>query len=140
MVGILAIRRFRVPYTATLNDYVRTELGFESDLTYEILGGSIRRWNYGDFEGRYVNVAGRLSQAMVQNPNLKVIVANGYYDLATPFFATKYTFDHLNLAPNLRKNIAMKYYPSGHMMYIHKPSLIQMKKDFAEFIDAAVSP
>ena len=74
---------------------------------------------------------------MTRNPHLKVYVANGYYDLGTPYFASVYTFNHLGLAEDLRKNIAMKYYDAGHMMYIHTPSLKQMKKDLAEFIKSA---
>ena len=126
------------PYTGALNHYVRKELKFESDLVYEILNVNLRRWNYSDFTNRYVNVAPRLVQAMIQNPNLKVFVGNGYYDLATPFFATEFTFNHLNLDPALRGNISMAYYPSGHMMYIQIPSLVQMKKDLDAFINSAI--
>ena len=78
-----------------------------------------------------------LRTALTHNPYLKVFAANGYYDLGTPYFATEYTFNHLGLAEDLRKNIAMKYYDAGHMMYIHTPSLKQMKKDLAEFIKSA---
>ena len=74
-------------------------------------------------------------QAMNQNPSLKVHVANGYYDLATPFFATRYTFDHLGLEPDLQNNVSMSYYEAGHMMYIHKPSLIQLKENLATFFE-----
>ena len=123
------------PYTQTLNDYLRRVLGFETDLTYEILGGTIDRWNYSDFTNQYVNVAPRLRDALIRNPDLKVWVANGYYDLATPFFATEYTFDHMGLDPKLRKNITMDYYESGHMMYIHIPSLKAFKQDLAKWVD-----
>jgi carboxypeptidase C (cathepsin A) len=61
-------------------------------------------------------------------------VANGYYDLGTPYFATEYTVNHLGLDESLRANLSMGYYEAGHMMYIHIPSLRQMKKDLAEFI------
>jgi carboxypeptidase C (cathepsin A) len=126
------------PFTATLNDYVRRELEFESDLPYEILTGRVRPWSFDDYQNRYVNVAETLRQAMNRNPSLKVFVANGYYDLATPYFATEYTFKHLGLEPDLRDQVSMGYYESGHMMYIHKPSLIQLKTDLAEFIRSAV--
>ena len=125
------------PFTATLNDYVRRELEFESDLPYEILTGRVRPWSYDEYQNRYVNVAETLRQAMTRNPSLKVFVANGYYDLATPYFATEYTFKHLGLDPELRDQVSMGYYESGHMMYIHKPSLIQLKSDLAEFIRSA---
>lgn len=122
------------PYTATLNDYVRRELDFESDLPYEILTGRVWPWSYESHQNRYVNVGETLRQAMTKNPDLKVYVANGYYDLATPYFATEYTFSHLGLEPELRDHVRMRYYESGHMMYIHQPSLVQQKKDLAEFV------
>jgi carboxypeptidase C (cathepsin A) len=126
------------PYTATLNDYVRRDLGFDSDLAYEILSGRVRPWNFGDAENRYAEVAEGLRGAMSRNPDLKIFVANGYYDLATPYFATQYTFDHLGLDASLWRNITMTYYESGHMMYIHKPSLLQMKQDLAKFYADAI--
>lgn len=126
------------PFTATWNQYVRADLKFESDLPYEILTGRVRPWNYGDYQNRYVNVAETLRGAMTQNPNLKVFVANGYYDLATPFFATVYTFDHLGLDPTLRGNVSLGYYDAGHMMYVHLPSLEKLKKDLSGFIAGAV--
>jgi len=126
------------PYTATLNDYVRRELNFESDLAYEILTGRVRPWSYAQFENRYVDVSETLRSAMTQNPALKVFVANGYYDLATPYFATRYTFDHLGLDASLRDNISMGYYEAGHMMYIHIPSLKALKADLSDFIDSAI--
>ena len=69
-----------------------------------------------------------------ENKYLKVFVANGYFDLGTPYFATEYTFDHLGLDESLRKNIRMEYYEAGHMMYVHLPSLKAMKKDLTKFI------
>jgi carboxypeptidase C (cathepsin A) len=126
------------PYTAGFYDYIRSELKFESDLPYEILSEFVHPWSYAEFENQYVNVAESLRKAMTFNPYLKVFVANGYYDLGTPYFATEYTFDHLGLDENLRKNISMEYYEAGHMMYIHLPSLRQMKKDLANFIKSAM--
>ena len=75
---------------------------------------------------------------MTQNPFLKVFVGNGYYDLATPFFATEYTFDHLELDPSLQAHITMDYYEAGHMMYLHQPSLAKLKADLARFLTAAL--
>lgn len=125
------------PYTAAFYDYIRRELKFESDLPYEILSGFVHPWSYREFENQYVNVAETLRAAMTYNPHLKVYVANGYYDLGTPYFATEYTFNHLGLDESLRKNISMGYFEAGHMMYIHMPSLNQMKKDLVEFIKGA---
>lgn len=127
------------PYTGALNHYLRSELKFESDLPYEILTGRVRPWSYAQFENRYVNVAETLRRAMTQNPSLRVFVANGYYDLATPYFATRYTFDHLGLDPSLRDHVQMGYYQAGHMMYIHQPSLQQLKQDLAAFVRTAAA-
>ena len=126
------------PYTAAFNDYIRSELKFETDLPYEILSEKVwMNWSYGYFQNQYVNVAETLRQSMTFNKYLKVFVANGYYDLGTPYFATEYTFDHLNLDESLRKNIRMEYYEAGHMMYVHMPSLKEMKKDLTKFIKDA---
>jgi carboxypeptidase C (cathepsin A) len=127
------------PYTAGFYDYIRNELKFESDLPYEILNGKVWPWSYSDHENRYVNVAETLRHAMSANPHLKVFVANGYYDLATPYFATQYTFNHLGLDESLRGHISMGYYEAGHMMYVHMPSLKKLKDELAKFIHSAVS-
>ena len=127
------------PYTAAFNDYVRGELGFESDLPYEILNFKANEnWRFAEHENRFVEVAETLRKAMTINPFLKVFVANGYFDLATPYFATEYTFHHLELDESLRGNIAMGYYEGGHMMYIHEPSLARLKQDLAGFVQAAI--
>ena len=128
----------RGAYSTLLNDYVRRELEYDSDLPYEILTGRVHPWSYDDFAGRYANMAEPLREAMTRNPALHVFVANGYYDLATPFFATEYTFSHLGLPPELRGNISMAFYPAGHMMYIQESSLEAMRQDLLEAIDAAI--
>ncbi len=125
-------------YTAMLNDYLRSELRFKSDLPYEILTGNVQPWDYSKFQNQYVNVAETLRSAMTQNPFLKVFVGNGYYDLATPFFATEYTFEHLELDPSLQDHITMAYYEAGHMMYLHQPSLAKLKADLARFLITAL--
>ena len=83
------------------------------------------------------NTAIDLVDAMSRNPSLKILVLNGYYDLATPFYATEYTFDHLGLDKKLKPNIQLKYYPAGHMMYINSSSANAFKKDVAGFIIGA---
>ena len=70
-------------------------------------------------------------------PSMKVIICSGYFDLATPFFATEYDLDHMNLEPELRKNLQFGYYPSGHMIYLNVDALHQLKDDLAAFIDKA---
>ncbi len=125
------------PYTATLNDYLHSELEFKSDLPYEILTSRVQPWSYDQHQNQYVNVAETLRQAMSINRYLKVFVGNGYYDLATPYFATLYTFDHMELDDSLRDNISMGFYEAGHMMYIHLPSLEKLKGDLAQFVKSS---
>ena len=121
-------------YTGAMNEYVRHDLRFESDLPYEVLTGLYERWDYSKHQNRYVDVSETLRAAISQNPFLKVIIANGYYDLATPYFATEYTVNHLALAPELRANITLTYYEAGHMMYVHGPSLAQLRADLVAFL------
>ncbi len=122
----------RPPYTAAFNDYVRDELGYESDLHYWILGGGIGRWDFGD-EGRFPDTSKALRDAMLRNSYMKVFVASGYYDMATPFFGTEYTLSHLGVPESLRGNLRVEEYEAGHMMYIHEGSLAKMKSDITEF-------
>lgn len=122
------------PYTATLNDYVRRELGFASDLPYEILTNLYETWSYKAFENRFVSVSDTLRKAMSINPHLKVHVASGVFDLATPYFATAYTLSHLGLAPELRGNLSTSTYEAGHMMYVHEASLAKLKGELGRFI------
>lgn len=126
-------------FTACLNRYVRGELEFDLDRNYEI-SGPVHPWSYDDFENRYLDTAETLRQAMTKNPHLRVFVASGYYDLATPHFASDYTYGHLGLDPALRKNVKFGYYEAGHMMYIHGPSLARFKRDHVKFYRWATSP
>ncbi|HRW04482.1 MAG TPA: hypothetical protein P5121_05285 [Caldilineaceae bacterium] len=122
------------PYAGAFNAYVAEELAFASDLPYEVMTSLYETWDYSKHQNQYVNVAETMREAMSKNPALKVLVANGYYDLATPYFATEYTFDHLELDSGLRENITMTYYEAGHMMYIHDESLAQLATDLRDFV------
>ncbi|MCA8926283.1 MAG: peptidase S10 [Planctomycetes bacterium] len=126
-------------YSAALNDYVRAELGFETDRPYEILTGAVNPWNY-SWAGtnRFVNVAQTLRDAIAKNPGLHVLVATGTYDLATPYFAADYTVAHLGLPPELRDHVQTTRYGAGHMMYLRKPDLEQLKSDAAAFYGRAL--
>ena len=130
------------PYTAALNHYVRTELEYANDLPYEILTRNVRPWSYKEFEGASVTVAERLAAAMRANPDLKVHVACGYLDGATPYYAAEYVIAHLAVPDELRGNVELAYYPAGHMMYVHEPSRLRQSADLAEFIrrSAAIQP
>ncbi len=126
------------PYAGTLNAYVRDELNFNSDLPYQVLAHLYETWDYSKHQNKYVDMSETLRAAMTQNPYLKVIIANGYFDLATPFSATEYTVNHLALEPHLRGNVQMTYYAAGHMMYVHDPSLRQLAADLRQFVQQSI--
>ncbi|MGI9668002.1 MAG: S10 family peptidase [Acidimicrobiia bacterium] len=123
------------PYTATFNDYVRRDLGYESDLVYEILNPKVWPWNYEKFQNSYVDVSETLRDTMTKNPGMKVYVASGYYDLATPYFATEHTLAHLGLEDMLYDNIETSYFDAGHMMYVHKESIDKLGPELRNFIE-----
>ena len=125
------------PYTATFNDYVRRDLGYESDLVYEILNPKVWPWNYEKFQNAYVEVSETLRDTMTKNPGMRVYVASGYYDLATPYFATEHTIAHLGIEEALRDNITVSYFEAGHMMYVHKPSIEILGPDLRTFVENA---
>lgn len=122
------------PYAAALNHYVRVDLDYPSDLPYEVLTDRVQPWSYRDFEGRPVTVAAQLAEAMRHNPALRVHVACGLYDGATPYFAAEHVLAHLALPPELRSNIEVRYYPAGHMMYVHEPSRLAQSADLRAFV------
>jgi carboxypeptidase C (cathepsin A) len=128
----------RPPFTATFNNYVRTDLGFKSDLEYYVLGGGIGEWDWGSAGEGFPDTSEALRLAFVKNPYMKLFVANGYYDLATPFFATRYTLDHMNLTFEQHQRITLGYYDAGHMMYIKSDSLSRLKKDVSGFLNTAL--
>jgi carboxypeptidase C (cathepsin A) len=127
----------RGPYTAALNHYVRAELKYENDLPYEILTDRVAPWSYKEFENRNVSVAGKLAQAIRHNPHLRVHVACGYHDGATPYFAAQHAVAHMQLPEELRGNIEFRYYQAGHMMYVHEPARLAQCADLAEFVRSA---
>ena len=135
-----SLAAIRPPYTAALNDLVRRTLRFESDLPYHILGGGIGRWDWGSAGDGFADTGDALRQAFAKNPHMRVFVASGYFDLATPYFATEYTLEHLNLPAGQQARVVRRYYNAGHMMYIDVKELAALRKDVAAFIDQAVGP
>ena len=121
-------------YAAAMNDYVRRALKFEADVPYEVLKGLYLNWGWKDFANRYAAVGETLRKALAMNPHMRVLVANGYYDFATPHFASDYTFDHMGIDPTLRAAFKVSYYEAGHMMYVHKPSLERLANELREFV------
>lgn len=122
------------PYTAAVNHYLRAELGYDSDLTYEILTGRVRPWSYKEFENRSVTTAEDLASAMRANPDLLVYVGFGYHDGATPFAASEHVLAHLRIPADADDRIMRRYYPAGHMMYVHEPSRAAQSRHLADFI------
>lgn len=127
----------RGPYAAALNHHVHSTLGYHSDLPYEVLTDRVQPWSYKEFESKHVSVTASLSDAMRQNPHLRVYVACGYYDAATPYFAAEHALAHLALPDQLRSAIDVHYYDAGHMMYGHEPSRLRQSADLAAFVSAA---
>ncbi len=131
------------PYTTAVNAYIRGDLRYNPPMPYraniyDIIYANGSSWD-NSHNGQYpTNVAPDLADAMTQNPHLHVFSANGYYDFATPFFATEYTLRHLNLNPGLQSNITYGFYDAGHMIYLSDSALAQYKNDLAHFYDSAL--
>lgn len=129
----------RPPYTAIMNQYAREQLGWDEEKEYFALGGGITApWDWGVTQNGgqgYADTSANLRAALERNPHMKVFIATGYYDLATPFHAVEYTVSHMGLPAALRKNLRWSEYEAGHMMYIHVPSLKKLKTDVDNFYD-----
>lgn len=130
----------RNSFTPVLNDYVRRILGYHDDDVYYILGGGLRGWKFlPQQEMGYTDVTPSLESAFVKNPHMRLYVAEGYYDLATPYFAVDHTLSHLDVAPEIRGNITVGRFAAGHMMYIDDPSMQKLRSDLRAFIDRATT-
>jgi carboxypeptidase C (cathepsin A) len=128
----------RPPFTSVFNQYVRAELNYETDEIYYILGGGFTQWDWGSAAEGFPNLSPDLRSAFVKNPYMKLFVAEGYFDLATPFSAVAYTLEHLGLDTSLRGNIATGQFNAGHMVYIDSQSLDKLKQNVAAFMDNAM--
>src|SRR6185437_7528968 len=122
-------------FTATYNNYVRTQLKFGNGMTFKVFG-DVGPWDFkrkGGF-GIFPNVMTDLAEAMIYNPGLKVMLNMGYYDLGTPYFEGIYEMHHLPMPNSLQKNNEYELYNSGHMVYLHPESLKQLHDRVAKFI------
>jgi carboxypeptidase C (cathepsin A) len=131
-------------FVATFNDYYSRDLGVKIDRQYVVSGGLWKDWDRShkqpDSEWRSpaADTGIDLAHAIIRNPDMKVLVQQGYFDLATPYRATEYFIDQMPLPESLRGNVAIKYYEAGHMMYVHPPSLLKFREDLAAFVDESL--
>jgi carboxypeptidase C (cathepsin A) len=128
-------------YAATFLDYYHGELKFGGGATYRTTNYTIGgkwKWTHHTPQGEQpiVNTGVDLAEALMKDANLKVLVLNGYYDLATPFSATEYVMAHLGVPAPVSARIKMQYYPAGHMMYVNPQSIAKMKGDLDAFMDS----
>lgn len=124
-------------YNALLNHYLTTDLGVSMDRPYMVSSEEAgNSWNYRDvpegqyWEPHYLNVSHKLTTAMRQNTAMKVWVANGYYDLITPFLDAEITFARYGIP---QQRVAMTYYQAGHMMYLNEGALEALAADLRSF-------
>ncbi len=132
------------PLTASFNDYLERHLNYRSQHHYVQLSYHVNSawdWKFNPpvqrlFGGgsMFLNVAPSLARAMTNDPGLEVMQNNGYFDMATPFFATQYTFQHMSLPPGAAKRITTDYYHCGHMLYLNPKVLPVLSRNINQFI------
>ncbi len=133
-----SIAVIRPPYTSAFNQYIQSELNFKSELEYYVLGGGLQGWNWGVASNGFADTSNALRSAFAKNPYMKLFVAMGYFDLATPYWAAEYTLSHLGIDPAAQKRITTADYTAGHMMYIDGPMHAKLKRDVEAFVAEAV--
>jgi carboxypeptidase C (cathepsin A) len=130
-------------FVATFNDYYKRDLGVVMDREYVVSGHLYQEWDRShvdpgnSYPSPVADTGIDLAHAIIRNPDMKVLVQQGYFDLATPYRATEYFIDQMPLPDSLRSNVTMKYYEAGHMMYVHPPSLLKFRADLTAFVDSS---
>lgn len=124
------------PFTAALNGYLQRDLAVKSKMPY-LNFGRVNPWT--EPQGSYAETASALRGVIARNPYFRVLYACSYYDMACPFYATKYTVNHMGLNEEARSRISYAFYPSGHMMYIEKSSRLKFHDDVAKFVNETLS-
>jgi carboxypeptidase C (cathepsin A) len=127
----------RPAFTSAFNSYVRSELGYRTDREYCIFGEGFDKWDW-EAKNAFADTSEALRNAFSKNPYMKLFVASGVYDLATPYLGTEYILNHLGLDAALRQNITTARYGAGHMMYTDARIRAQLKRDIAAFVRAAL--
>jgi carboxypeptidase C (cathepsin A) len=131
-------------FVATLHDYIGRELKFDTTDEYRPIAGLIGEWDWhhhapgARYPDQWPDTALDLADTMRKNPRLKVLSANGWFDLATPFFGTEYDVSHMMLPPDIAKNVSFTYYPAGHMVYLNVEALKAMRHDLDAFYASAI--
>jgi carboxypeptidase C (cathepsin A) len=128
----------RGPFTALFQDYIKNNLKFETDLRYPTLGDFVRPWTYD--QNRYMDMTETLRESMTRNPFLRVFVACGYYDMATPFAGSEFNFSHLAYDKAVTDRVSFGYYESGHMIYLRPSAHKALKSDVARFLRGTTGP
>jgi len=118
-----------------INHYLRSELKCTNCNEYRIYVPLDDLWDWGGSIQRTLSVEDKLRESLLNNPNLRLFVAMGYYDMVTPFAANKYVFNHANLSESLKRNITFETYDAGHMMFIEKGSRERLQNDLLEFFN-----
>ncbi|HXF28573.1 MAG TPA: hypothetical protein VN457_01870 [Chlamydiales bacterium] len=127
-------------FISAFQEYLDQDLHWKSTAPYKMLNHEVHPWNYGMKQlpagMGYVSVTEHLRTSAIQNPNLRIYVASGYYDLALPYFSTTYTLNHLQLPEPLRKQVTHSLFEAGHMMYLQEASLVRLSQELQDFIQS----
>ena len=121
-------------FKAGIQQVLAQQFGWSGEAPYHLLAPLYKTWRFNDHENKYLSTGPLLRDALHRDPHLRVYVASGYYDLATPHAAGDHSLAHLGLRPGVRERLQVRYFEAGHMMYLHAPSRQQMIEDLRRFL------